>query len=83
MTLNNLILDFLSLSIHKTHQKFCHKEADLHSTDKREASQQSKGSSNSRQLIGKSRSNILGDLIKCRSVNIDTNDAEAIFPFII
>ena len=69
-------------SVSKIEEKFCQKVENLYSTDEREASQKAKGSTYSWELISEGSSNILGDNIKCWSVNVDANDLVAVFPLI-
>ena len=63
----------LLLILGKTHQELCNEVKNLHSTDDRETSQQSKCSSNSWQSVHKLCWSILGDLIVARSVKIKWN----------
>ena len=60
-------------------QYLCSKINDLHCTDDGEPCQQSHGSSNSRQHIRELGCSVLGDLVKCWSVKVDSDELQILW----
>ena len=61
--------------------RFSKEIENLHSTDDGESSEQSKSSSNYGKLVNSLGSSVFSHIIISRSVDEDTNDLVAVFPF--